>query len=178
MPSKALGRFFNFNLSALIQNPPRVAKTLRDFLVNCCIILLNSQEGTKVKIYWVVQYYQKYSVCPNWNLTRYLKGFKNLMIRNVARLEAVIQGLLGIFFLKGFSPKLNVLRERDIPTIGGWVHQSFFVNSQTSFIHFKIVVDIGTLETEFSCKYAPQIPSWRKFGYLLHEFSTLIFSGT
>ena len=36
------------------------------------------------------------------------------------------------------------------------MHQSFFVNFQTSFIHFKIVVDIGTLETELSVNMPPK----------------------
>lgn len=49
------------------------------------------------------------------------------------------------------------MRERDTPTVGGWAHQFFSVNSQTSFIHFKIVVDIRTLETELSGKYAPKL---------------------
>lgn len=36
-------------------------------------------------------------LCQGWNLTRYLKGLNNLMMRNLAKLEAIIQSLIGTF---------------------------------------------------------------------------------
>ena len=51
------------------------------------------------------------SVCPCWNLTWYLKGFNNFMIRNLAKLEADIWSLMGYF--GAFSPKLKVPRGKE-----------------------------------------------------------------
>lgn len=54
-----------------------------------------------------------FTMHSGWNLTRYLKGFNNSMIRNLAHLETDIWILMGNFFR---SSKLNVPRGKEKPS--------------------------------------------------------------
>lgn len=56
-------------------------------------------------------------IFTGWNLTRYLKGFNNSMIKNLAKLEAKIQNLVGIWDGKGGPPPMMSLTT---DSLGNW----------------------------------------------------------
>lgn len=66
------------------------------------------------------------TVCPGWNLTRYLNGL-NSRIRNLVKLKADIQSLRRLFFFFLVLLQAKGTPRKGTPA-GGWVCQSFEIS--------------------------------------------------